>query len=85
MTAKPETVEVFCVITPDGHLAYVWDSDGARQVMRDWTAALTAEQRAEHERANTMGGAVLARLLKSDFDRIPMAPNSAESRRSSGA
>jgi hypothetical protein len=72
LTMKPETIEVFCVITPDGHLTYTWNIDGARQVMRDWSAGLTTEQKAVHERANTMGGVVLARILKSDFDQIPM-------------
>ena len=62
---------IFC-IAPDGSLTYAWDSDSAAEAAKIWREGLTDEQRKAHEDAHTMGGFILVRMLKSDFDKLEM-------------
>lgn len=68
-----ETVKASCVILPDGTIVFLQENRGAfRAAIRTWDESLTDEQRATHQNAHTFGGAVIIRMLKSDYENIPI-------------
>lgn len=67
-----ETIRISCVMLPDGKIGFMPEDRGAmRSCTRAWLESLTDEQRAVHLDAHTFGGAVIVRLLKSDYENMP--------------
>ena len=68
-----ETIEVLFVMPPDGNHAWLPVEKGVSEdFFKRWRESLTDEQRADHEGSGTLGGVMQIRMLKSDYDKIPM-------------
>ena len=67
-----ETIKLSCVILPDGTVGFMpEDRNAMRACTGAWLENLTDKQRTKYIDAHTFGGAVIIRLLKSDYENIP--------------
>lgn len=71
--APERAIDVLYIALPDG--TGLWSdtvtAEYAKQCMASWRAGLTDAKRAEYEAAGVMGGVVVLRMLRSDYQHIP--------------
>lgn len=68
-----KSIKVTAILYPDGQHIWIKDctAEQIRACNKAWRESLSDEQRAEHEAAQTMGGAVILSMLENDYYAIP--------------
>jgi|GEM_PF-6917964 len=74
MLRMNDVIEVLCMVFPDGTTLWIDDTNNARQRVIDawqaWRARLSDDIRARYDVAKVLGGFVLCRMLREDFQAI---------------
>lgn len=80
---KQETINVICIVTPDGQVFYREMQDGdntphvAQKIWRAWENSVPASRHDVYAAADVLGGVIAMRMLREDYQKIPATSQSA--------